>query len=97
VRTRRVIVADGDRDVEIEPGWVSVSDETNGCHVVLSAFPQSAEIAVTAGDVTPPRLSPANELVTITAWAEWECEPGGPRAEIAVNGDALAAPAAVSS
>lgn len=93
VRTQRVIVELGDRGVEITPGWVSVSDEANGCRVVLSASREHAEVDVTAGDVTPPRDSGIDEHVSLVAWVERDVVPGGPHAEVTVNGVELAAPA----
>ncbi len=96
VRTRRLIVADGDRSVEIRPGAVSIDDECNGCRVLLGTFADRAEIHVTAGDVVPPRISPANEIVSMLAWVDGDQEPGGPHAEVLVNCHELAVPAAAS-
>jgi hypothetical protein len=59
VRTRRIVVADGDRDVTIEPG-----------------------------DVVGDRFDEV-QSASVVAWADWDCEPGGPYAEVTVNGDEL--------
>jgi hypothetical protein len=96
VRTRRILVAEGERDVEIIPGEVSVSDDRNGCHAVLGAHEEYAEMHVSACDVVGDRFNNETQLVSMIAWVERDVEPGGPHAEVTVNSVELPVPAAAS-
>lgn len=98
IHTRRIVVAaDAGRYAEVEPGLIMVSDPVNGCHVVLSAYEDRAEMDLVAGDVTPPRVSGITQSVNLLAWVERDCEPGGPHSEVLVNGVEVAVAGTLSS
>lgn len=94
VRTRRIVVEDGDRQVTVEPGAVAVEHEATGCRIVLYANPGRAEVVVAAGDAIPSPVElgdgpPVN--VGLIATLDNDFEPGGPHAEVCVNGQPLPA------
>lgn len=95
VRTRRIVVEDGVRDVTIVPGDISVHHQANGCYVIIAAHEDYAMVDVTANDVSPATPGYDHELirrVDLVAWSERDVEPGGAYAEVTVNGDEIPVP-----
>lgn len=72
------------RRVEINPGAITVSDDTNGCHVSTTARDGYSAINVVAGDVVGRHES---EHVAVMATMDYDFEPGGRRAFIELISD----------
>jgi hypothetical protein len=51
IRTRRIVVADGEQHVEIAPGWLIVDHPVSGHHVTLRACDDHAEVCLWSGDL----------------------------------------------
>lgn len=101
VRTRRIVVSDGELEVTVEPGRVDIEHPASGNYVIAYASAECAELHVTAGDKESAELDDVITRVSVHATLDQDYEPGGPKASMWIdNGDGpdeLQVPPAASS